>query len=79
MEYYSSKLGDRSSAFKSAPSLRQERVLQTQVYDHEQIQLVFERDIQPLFEERKQFLQESIIDLATVGGFSTIDKTRRIF
>lgn len=40
--------------------------MQTQVYDQEQVQIVFERDIQPLYEERKQFLQETIIDVATV-------------
>ncbi|CAF4154980.1 unnamed protein product [Rotaria sp. Silwood2] len=40
----------------------QDKVLQTQVYNTEQAQMVFERDIKPLFEERKQFLQESVID-----------------
>ncbi|CAF4692579.1 unnamed protein product [Rotaria sp. Silwood1] len=42
----------------------QDKVLQTQVYNTEQIEMVFERDIKPLFEERKQFLQETVIDQA---------------
>ncbi|CAF3644133.1 unnamed protein product [Rotaria sordida] len=42
----------------------QDKVLQTKVYNTEQIQMVFERDIKTLFEERKQFLQESVIDQA---------------
>jgi len=36
------------------------------VYNNEQIKIVFERDIQPLFEERKIFLQVSVIDQAQV-------------
>jgi hypothetical protein len=36
------------------------------VYTNEQAQVVFERDIEPLFEERKRFLQESIVDQAEV-------------
>ena len=32
------------------------------MYNTQQTQAVFERDIQPLFEERKRFLQESVVD-----------------
>ena len=53
--------------------------MQTQVYDQEQVQIVFERDIQPLYEERKQFLQESIIDVATVRGFVMRYRIKRRF
>ncbi|CAM4747075.1 unnamed protein product [Rotaria magnacalcarata] len=42
----------------------QDKVLQNEIYDVEQIQIVFERDIQQLFEDRKQYLQESVIDQA---------------
>lgn len=42
-------------------------MLQTQVYNTEQLLVVLERDIKPLLEERKQFLQESVIGQAEVG------------
>ncbi len=42
--------------------ISQEKIRHSQIYNEEQIQVVFERDIQPLFDERKKFLQESIID-----------------
>ena len=32
------------------------------MFNNEQLQTVFERDITPLFEERRQYLQESVID-----------------
>ncbi|CAF0926257.1 unnamed protein product [Adineta steineri] len=43
-----------------------DKVIQTQVYNNEQIEMVYERDIEPLLEERKQFLQESVIDQAKI-------------
>ncbi|CAF0851526.1 unnamed protein product [Adineta ricciae] len=39
-----------------------EEVLQTCVYDNEQLEIVTERDIVPLLEERKYFLKNSILD-----------------
>ncbi|CAF1026509.1 unnamed protein product [Adineta ricciae] len=42
----------------------EEKVRQNQIYDNEQLKVVFERDIEPILDERKQFLQESIIDQA---------------
>ncbi|CAF0808765.1 unnamed protein product [Rotaria sordida] len=46
---------------KESQSIR-EKVLHTHVYNEEQLQAAFERDIEPLFTERKQFLQESILN-----------------
>ncbi|CAF1416429.1 unnamed protein product [Adineta steineri] len=40
----------------------QDEVIHGHIYDEEQTQMVFERDIIPLIEERKQFLRESIGD-----------------
>ncbi|UJR28315.1 hypothetical protein I4U23_009559 [Adineta vaga] len=39
-----------------------EEMLQTHVYDNEQLQIALDRDIIPLFEERKDFLKNSIIN-----------------
>lgn len=41
-------------------------MLETKVYTSEQLEAVYERDIQPLFDERKEFLQEFIIHQAEV-------------
>ena len=57
---------NETDVLENESKITRERVLQTYVYNNEQTQMVFERDIQPLFEARKQFLQETIIDLAEV-------------
>ncbi|CAF2814403.1 unnamed protein product [Rotaria sp. Silwood2] len=47
---------------KKESELIREKVIHNQVYNEEQLRIAYGRDIEPLFAERKQFLQESIID-----------------
>ncbi|CAF4534188.1 unnamed protein product [Rotaria sp. Silwood1] len=47
---------------KKESKLIQENVLRTKVYNEEQLRIAYERDIEPLFAERKQFLKDSVID-----------------
>ncbi|CAM4857478.1 unnamed protein product [Rotaria socialis] len=53
---------DEIKTLKQESQLIREKVLNNKVFNEEQLQPIFVLDIEPLLEERKQFLQQSVIE-----------------